>query len=106
MRKRPSAPLATLLLKRINTSRCAAKRPNTAGYSHRRRQGSESAGATLMSRRIKLEWQKFTKLTDARSRFAKASCVYVQTDPQGCPIRIGKASEGLEARYRGGTVMR
>src|SRR5262249_20656748 len=34
-----------------------------------------------------LNWQKFTKLTDAR----------------GCPIRIGKASEGLEARYRGGT---
>jgi hypothetical protein len=27
----------------------------------------------------------------------------VQTDAQGCPIRVGKASEGLEARYRGGT---
>ena len=56
-----------------------------------------------MSRRIRLQWQKFTKLTDGRSRFAKIPCVYVQTDAQGCPIRIGKASEGLEARYRGGT---
>jgi hypothetical protein len=56
-----------------------------------------------MSRKIRLQWQKFTKLTDARSRFPKTPCVYVQTDPQGCPIRIGKASEGLEARYRGGT---
>ena len=56
-----------------------------------------------MTRPIKLNWQKFTKLTDARSRFAKTSCVYVQTDARGCPIRIGKASEGLEARYRGGT---
>jgi hypothetical protein len=56
-----------------------------------------------MSRLIALKWQKFTKLTDARLRFAKTPCVYVQTDSQGCPIRIGKASEGLEARYRGGT---
>jgi hypothetical protein len=56
-----------------------------------------------MNRRIALKWEKFGKLTDARSRFAKTSCVYVQTDPRGCPIRIGKASEGLEARYRGGT---
>jgi hypothetical protein len=52
---------------------------------------------------VKLEWQKFTKLTEARSRFGKTACVYVQTDARGCPIRIGKASEGLEARYRGGT---
>lgn len=52
---------------------------------------------------LKLEWRKFTKLTDARSRFATTPCVYVQTDAKGCPIRIGKASEGLEPRYRGGT---
>jgi hypothetical protein len=56
-----------------------------------------------MSGLVALDWQRFTKLTDARARFAKIPCVYVQTDPQGCPIRIGKASEGLEARYRGGT---
>lgn len=52
---------------------------------------------------VALEWHRFTRLRDAWPRFAKAPCVYVQTDPKGCPIRIGKASEGLEARYRGGT---
>jgi hypothetical protein len=56
-----------------------------------------------MSGSVGLEWHRFTKLTDARRRFAKTACIYVQTDPQGCPIRIGKASEGLGARYRGGT---
>ena len=35
--------------------------------------------------------------------FAKVACIYIQTDQQGNPIRIGKASQGLEARYRGGT---
>lgn len=58
---------------------------------------------TTMDQPVKLAWQKFSKLTEARSRFAKISCIYVQADSQGCPIRIGKASEGLEARYRGGT---
>jgi|SRR6266478_8225550 len=57
----------------------------------------------MMSRSVALEWHRFTKLIDARTRFAKISCIYVQTDAHGCPIRIGKASEGLEARYRGGT---
>ena len=56
-----------------------------------------------MDEPVGLEWKKFSKLTEARSRFAKIPCVYVQADSQGCPIRIGKASEGLEARYRGGT---
>lgn len=56
-----------------------------------------------MAEIVNLDWQKFSKLTEARSRFGKASCVYVQADSRGCPIRVGKASEGLEARYRGGT---
>lgn len=56
-----------------------------------------------MDELVKLDWQKFAKLTEARSRFAKTPCVYVQADSRGCPIRIDKASEGLEARYRGGT---
>jgi len=56
-----------------------------------------------MDEPVRLEWKRFTKLTDARSQFAKTACIYVQTDSRGCPIRIGKASEGLEARYRGGT---
>src|SRR6266478_5467508 len=57
----------------------------------------------MMSRSVALEWHRFTKLIDARTRFAKISCIYVQTDAHGCPIRIGKAGEGLETRYRGGT---
>jgi hypothetical protein len=56
-----------------------------------------------MTQAIELNWEKFAKLTDARSRYARTPCVYVQTDARGCPIRVGKASEGLEARYRGGT---
>jgi hypothetical protein len=52
---------------------------------------------------IRLAWRKFSRLTEARLAFAKISCVYVQTDPAENPIRSGKASEGLEARYRGGT---
>ena len=35
--------------------------------------------------------------------FARIPCVYVQTDRDGHPIRVGKASDGLEARYRGDT---
>jgi hypothetical protein len=52
---------------------------------------------------VRLRWQKFTRFIDARSRFARIPCIYVQADSQGHPIRIGKASEGLEVRYRGGT---
>jgi len=52
---------------------------------------------------VNVEWKKFTKLTQACSRFAKTPCVYVQTDSRACRLRIGRASEGLEARYRGGT---
>jgi hypothetical protein len=52
---------------------------------------------------LTLEWHKFHKLTVARAKFAKIPCVYVQADQNGHPIRIGKASKGLEARYRGGT---
>jgi hypothetical protein len=64
---------------------------------------ARAEAGTAMDELVKLDWQKFAKLTEARSRFAKTPCVYVQADSQDCPIRIGKASEGLEARYRGGT---
>lgn len=56
-----------------------------------------------MQESLTLEWRKFHKLTEARLKFAKTPCVYVQADPTGHPIRVGKASKGLEARYRGGT---
>ena len=59
-------------------------------------------GATRLEP-IRLEWRKFSRLTEARSTFAKVPCVYVQTDPVENPIRVGKASKGLEVRFRGGT---
>ena len=52
---------------------------------------------------VKLAWQRFSTLAEARSRFAKAPCVYVQADSQGSPLRVGKAPAGLETLYRGGT---
>jgi hypothetical protein len=52
---------------------------------------------------VQLHWKKYKKLTEARREFAKKPCVYVQTDPKGRPVRVGKATKGLEARYRGGT---
>lgn len=56
-----------------------------------------------MQQPLTLEWHRFKKLTEARLQFSKTPCVYVQADQHGYPIRIGKASKGLEARYRGGT---
>lgn len=58
---------------------------------------------TDISEPLTLEWHRFQKLTEAWSKFAKAPCVYIQTDRDGCPIRVGMASKGLEVRYRGGT---
>src|SRR5437867_11209061 len=45
----------------------------------------------------------FERLTAARANFPSTPCVYIQADPARYPFRIGKASEGLEGRYRGGT---
>ena len=56
-----------------------------------------------MSEPLILEWHKFQRLTEARSRFSTMPCVYIQGDHNGNPIRVGMASNGLEARYRGGT---
>jgi hypothetical protein len=58
---------------------------------------------TMESRiRVELRWSKFSKLTDARAVFPHQACVYVQADGNGRPLRVGKASKGLEERYRGG----
>lgn len=56
-----------------------------------------------MQKPLILEWHRFQKLTEARLKFAKTPCVYIQADQDGHPIRIGMASKGLEVRYRGGT---
>jgi hypothetical protein len=42
-------------------------------------------------------------MTDAHDAFADVPCIYVQTDRQGVPLRMGETSPGLESRYRGGT---
>jgi hypothetical protein len=52
---------------------------------------------------IVLTWRRFDSLITAREAVGSAACVYVQADRHGCPIRVGKATKGLHARYRGGT---
>lgn len=52
---------------------------------------------------IVLTWRPFTKFLDAWAAFDGIPCVYVQTDKQKRPIRVGKASMGLRKRYWGGT---
>ncbi len=56
-----------------------------------------------MQEPLTLKWQKFQKLTEARLKFAKTPCMYIQADQNGHPIRVGMASKGLGVRYRGGT---
>ncbi len=43
-------------------------------------------------------------MVDARAAFPAESCVYVQAGANGVPVRVGMASEGLVARYRGGSA--
>src|SRR5919198_275087 len=56
-----------------------------------------------MAGTVTLLWRCFTSLTDARREFGHSSCVYAQADASGHPVRVGKATKGLHARYRGGT---
>jgi hypothetical protein len=58
-----------------------------------------STGAPI---RIELRWSKYAKLTAARAAFPHEACVYVQADRSGRPVRVGKASKGLDERYHGG----
>jgi hypothetical protein len=67
------------------------------------RDSRPSTPGARMDHTVSLKWRRFTKLTDARSTFAKTACIYGQTDSRDCPTRVGKASEGLEALYRSGT---
>jgi hypothetical protein len=41
---------------------------------------------------------------EAKTSFKATPCVYIQADADSRPIRVGKASKGIEARYRGGTA--
>ena len=52
---------------------------------------------------VTLSWERFEKLTDARRSFPTQPCVYVQADREGRAVRVGRATAGLSARYRGGT---
>ena len=56
-----------------------------------------------MPRTVKLRWHRFASFIAARNAFRADSCVYLQATSRGQPLRIGKASVGLEGRYRGGT---
>lgn len=55
-----------------------------------------------MAARVELRWSKYSKLTEARTVFPHQACVYVQADKHGRPLRVGKASKGLDERYHGG----
>jgi len=52
---------------------------------------------------VHLEWHCYDRLTRAREAFRLVPCLYIQTDTDRRILRIGKAGEGLEPRYRGGT---
>ena len=52
---------------------------------------------------MNLFWNKYTSFINARDDFKDKPCVYIQADNKGVPVRIGKASKGLQVRYRGGT---
>ena len=43
------------------------------------------------------------KFLDAWRAFDQVPCVYIQTDIEKRPIRVGRASKGLGRRYWGGT---
>lgn len=55
-------------------------------------------------RTIRLLWTRHEKMTDAREVFWETPCVYIQTDVHEGPVRVGKASSGLDSRYHGGTA--
>jgi hypothetical protein len=52
---------------------------------------------------VTLKWKRFATLTAARTKYSTGCCIYVQADADGRAVRVGKASLGLTARYRGGT---
>lgn len=52
---------------------------------------------------VTLSWSRFSSLIAARNAVGPNACVYVQADPQGCAVRVGKAGGGLVSRYNGGT---
>jgi hypothetical protein len=52
---------------------------------------------------IVLDWRRYPSLTAARAEFGTTGCIYAQADAAGHAIRVGKATRGLHARYRGGT---
>lgn len=58
--------------------------------------------STRLAVRVELRWSKYSKLTDARTAIPHQACVYVQADKHGHPVRVGKASKGLDKRYHGG----
>jgi hypothetical protein len=53
---------------------------------------------------VELVWLRYRSLTEARRDFGTEPCVYVQVDAAGRPLRVGKASFGLNVRYRGGNA--
>lgn len=53
---------------------------------------------------VTLIWRKFTSFMEARDATGPNTCVYVQADPEGHPLRVGLAAGGLHRRYWGDTA--
>lgn len=53
---------------------------------------------------IVLVWQRFTSFRQARDALGKQPGVYVVSDPEGRPVRVGMTLAGLVSRYYGGTA--
>ena len=51
-----------------------------------------------------LRWRRFDSMTHAGKAARRRPCVYVQTDPNGHPLRVGKAARGLHHRYDEGAM--
>ena len=57
-------------------------------------------------RTVRLAWQCFSKLTEARSAFPVQACIYVHADRFRNPIRVGVASKALDPRHPAGSGSR
>ena len=55
--------------------------------------------ASQKKEEVELKWCRFTEFTNARTKFTRVPCVYVQTDKEMKPFRIGRATKGLRNRY-------
>lgn len=52
---------------------------------------------------VELEWKRFTGFLALREAFRATPCLYLQTDPQECVLRVGESDDPWN-RYKGGSA--